>query len=125
MVLMYFEWLPVYCGRTDNQEGPLGLRVISELTSVIPEDKTQQIKLLFYNFFTSVDALTELKARNIKATGTMRDNRTSKCPVMSTKDIEKKEQRGFCDFRFDATNEILNLKWKDSKVVTEGTNSVQ
>ncbi|KAJ4425449.1 hypothetical protein ANN_28065 [Periplaneta americana] len=111
-----------YCGRTDTQAGPFGLREISELTSIIPADKTQQIKLFFDNFFTSVDALTVLKARNIKATGTMRDNRTSKCPVMSTKDIEKKEQREFCDFRFDTTNEILILKCKDNKVVTVGTN---
>ncbi|KAK9744357.1 Transposase IS4 [Popillia japonica] len=53
--------------------------------------------LYFDNFFTSMSLLDELRSRNIKGTGTIRENRVKKeCNLLHSKEIKKKE-RGFFD----------------------------
>lgn len=44
----------------------------------------------------------------------LRENRTEKCPIMDNKKMSKKD-RGFYDSKFDKTNAILVVKWKDNK----------
>ena len=50
------------------------------------------------------------------ASGTVRINRTNKCPL-STEQTLKKEERGFCDYKFDNKNEIFVVGWKDNNNV--------
>lgn len=61
----------------------------------------------------------------MKATGTIRENRTKHCPVMPSKIMEKTTERGFIDYRFDSNNQILITKWHDNTSVTVATNYSQ
>uniref|UniRef100_A0A2H1WKY0 SFRICE_026837 n=1 Tax=Spodoptera frugiperda TaxID=7108 RepID=A0A2H1WKY0_SPOFR len=72
-------------------------------------------KIYFDNFFSSCDLFIQL------ATGTIRDNRTKKCPLTSVKDMKKSERVQF-DYRFDTMNQVLLVRWKDNSVCTIGTN---
>ena len=60
----------------------------------------------FDNFFTSYLLLVQLKEKNFRATRTVRDARTAKCPLKAAKEIDKMT-RGMYDSRFDSKNEIL------------------
>jgi hypothetical protein len=100
----------------------LGSRVISELTSVIPASQSQNDTLFFDKFFISVDILTMLKMRNLKATGAVKETWTSQCPLIPTGDMEKQKNRCLCDYPFDKVNTILVVKCKGNKVVTIGPN---
>lgn len=62
-----------------------------------------------------------MRLSGFRASGTMRENRTDKCPVKDTK-ILQKEERGNFDYRFDKNGDILIVKWNDNKCVTVGTN---
>lgn len=74
----------------------------------------------FDNFFTSHTLLRDLREAGYRATGTVRENRTKKCPV-SIKDMKKKARAEF-DYRFDTANQILFVRWLDNSVCTIGTN---
>jgi hypothetical protein len=52
-----------------------------------------QFHLYFDNFFTSLPLLSELENRGLKATGTVRENRTGKCLLPESK-VLKKTARG-------------------------------
>nr|CAH7752416.1 unnamed protein product [Callosobruchus chinensis] len=62
-----------------------------------------------------------LRDKGFRATGTIRENRTNKCPL-PPKESMNKEERGHFRYMFDKTNSLLFVKWKDSNVVTMGTN---
>ena len=51
----------------------------------------------------------------------MSKNRRKKCPSPKF-EIVKKEVWGAYDYRFDAKNEVLIVKWVDNKYVTMGIN---
>lgn len=111
----------LYCGKTtENTKEPLGTRVVKLLLSkipAIPEEHT----VYFDNFFTSCDLLIALKKTGYKATGTIRENRTKKCPLRPVNSM-KKSARAEYDHRFDTKNELLLVRWKDNSVCTIGTN---
>lgn len=111
-----------YCGKNEAMEGPLGVRVITNLISAIPADQYENHELFFDNFFTSHDIMCKLRELKMKATGTIRENRTQKCPLVSSKTMQKEKERGYFDYKFDQTNEILVLKWNDNKPVSVATN---
>lgn len=75
--------------------------------------------VFFDNFFTSHKLLTDLTEKNIRACGTVRENRTGHCPLVSNKEIQKKD-RGSYDFRSDGT--VLCVKWHDNCAVTVASN---
>ena len=60
--------------------------------------------------------VTTLKDKLVKATGTIRENRTEKCPLTSN-DALKKQGRGKFDFKTDTKNDVLLCKWNDDSVV--------
>ena len=100
----YFE---IYCGKDPTRIIPLGSHVVN--TMLQPMTTNENHVVFFDNFFSSHRLLVELAGRNIRARG----NRTSKCPLMTNKVIQKKE-RGFYDYRSDGT--VLCLKWNDNAV---------
>lgn len=51
----------------------------------------------------------------IKATGTIRDNRTGKCPLTGLKEMSKKD-RGEFDGRGDGN--VVCVRWHDNSVVS-------
>ena len=113
----------LYCGKESNSSEtdklPLGTKVVLNLLSIVDDPNSHCI--YFDNFFTSHALLKKLKEMQFRASGTIRENRTEKCPLMDDKKMSKKE-RGFYDSKFDKTNEILAVKWKDNKNVSLATN---
>ncbi|XP_057652731.1 piggyBac transposable element-derived protein 2-like [Diorhabda carinulata] len=75
---------------------PLCSRVVLDFTKII--DAPSDDVLFFDNHFASHDVLNALRKIGIRATGTVRDNRTKKGPLVSAKTIKKRKDRGFFDF---------------------------
>ncbi|KRX94257.1 hypothetical protein T12_9623, partial [Trichinella patagoniensis] len=68
--------LKIYAGRDERKKNePLGMKVIEEMISVL--ERPVKHELYFNNFFASYDLLGK-----ISATGTMRNSRTRKIPIM-------------------------------------------
>ena len=67
------------------------------MTVIIPSEQTQAREIFFDNFFTGVETLVTLQEKNTKATGTIRENRCEKCPLIKSKLMKKQERRGFID----------------------------
>ncbi|GFQ80982.1 piggyBac transposable element-derived protein 2 [Trichonephila clavata] len=110
----------IYCGKKpETENSPLGSRVVWELLSSVKNPDKHEI--FFDNFFSSHKLLTELSEKNFKATSTIRDNRTGRCPLKSPKEA-KKWQRGNFDYRSEG--QVYICRWKDSAVVTISSNYV-
>lgn len=115
----------LYCGAQTSTNEPrngdltLGSRVVVNLLDWIVHPSSHCV--YFDNLFTSRDLLLYLQQQGFRATGTLRENRLSKCPIKDSKTLGK-EARGTFDYRFDTTGEILFLKWNDNKCVTIATN---
>lgn len=112
-----------YCGAKQRNEDkdtlPLGSRVVLDLVQCI--DQPLEHRLYFDNYFSSHDLLTTLRGMKLRATGTVRDNRTKKCPLTSVKEMQKKD-RGVFHHMYDKANKLLFVRWKDNSVVTMVTN---
>lgn len=112
----------LYCGKQvpeDKTTVPLGFRVVNDMLSIMKNP--EQHSVYFDNFFSSVPLFLYLRDKNIAATGTMRKNRISKCPLMEDAAL-KKNGKGSFDFRFEEAEEILIVKWNDNSSVLIGTN---
>ena len=107
----------IYCGKDPSRTTPLGSHVITKMLE--PLKNNAQHVVFFDNFFTSHKLLTDLAQRNIRACGTIRENRTGNCPLMDKKVIKKKG-RGTYDFKSDGT--VLCAKWNDNTPVTVASN---
>lgn len=75
----------------------------------------------FDNFFTSYTLLRDLRQAGYPATGTVREGRTKKCPLVAVKDMKKKNRADF-DYRFDHVNQVLFVRWLDNSFCTMGSN---
>ena len=115
--------IQVYCGKNggpDDQgyEGQgVGHRVVMSLLQCV--DFPQCHEVYFDNFFTSYELLVALKEANIKATGTVRENRLKNSQLMLDKAM-KKTERGTFDIKCDKN--VMAVKWHDNKCVTVATN---
>nr|CAH7757781.1 unnamed protein product [Callosobruchus chinensis] len=120
----YCYFFDTYCGAKNNPEAqgankiPLGSSVVLDLLEniAVPSDHA----LFFDNFFTSYDLLQTLRQKGLRATGTVRENRTKKCPMSDNKTFKKME-RGYFEYKYSDSN-VLFVRWKDNSVVTLGTN---
>ena len=101
---------------------PLGIRVIKNLTSIIPKEEASNDEIFYDNFFTSIEVLKNLGNNSLKTTGTNRENCTKKCPLISSKAMKKTTERGFTDYRFDWETRIFIVKWYDNTPVSIATN---
>ena len=112
----YLIQCDLYSGKGDYNP-KLGLRgsVVTKLIRKLPSDF--KFNVTFDNRFTSLNLLTMLARNGIGWTGTLRANRTDKCPIKDNKAIGK-ESRGTYDFRYDSANKILVVRWNDNSVVT-------
>ena len=112
--------MQLYSGKVhDKPAQPLGSRVVKDMLSVVKEPSKHSV--FFDNFFTSVQLLEELAEDGVRATGTVRDGRTSKCPLTDQKGMKKKE-RGNYDYR--CNGRVVVCRWKDSSVVTCASNNL-
>ena len=101
---------------------PLGTRVINHMVEVFRENSdVAKHHFFFDNFFISHKLLSDLASEKVKATGTVRENRTGGAnrDLTSTK-VMKKSTRGTFDFRCDGT--VFMCKWTDNSFVTVASN---
>ena len=112
--------MQIYCGKQgEDDTTPLGTRVVNHLLACISDPASHVV--YFDNFFTSYQLVKDLATRNIRAIGTIRDNRTSHCPLTSTA-VMKKHDRGSYDYRSDG--QVACVRWNDNSVVTLASNHV-
>lgn len=123
----YTVWFSPYQGASEilpniYKELGLGSSIILQYADVL-NSKWPGIhfQLFFDNFFTSIHLLHELKTRGINATGTLRENRSLKCPLSSSS-IMKKAKRGEFEYRLDKDTGIVICRWNDNSVVTIASN---
>ena len=81
----------IYCGKDESRTNPLETHVGEKMLS--PVTNPSQHVVFFDNFFTSNTLLTNLAGENVRACGTIRDNKTNHCPLISKKDCKKQTQR--------------------------------
>jgi len=72
--------------------------------------------LVFDNFFTGLPLLEKLSEMGLYGTGTIRSNRTKKCPI-NLAAMKKKES-------YVSYSGILVCAWKDNSTVTIASNNV-
>ncbi|XP_061677877.1 piggyBac transposable element-derived protein 3-like [Syngnathoides biaculeatus] len=88
--------------------------VVIDLLSELP---AKRFNVFFDNQFTSIPLLEELKQKGMHGTGTLRQNRTQKCPLNEVNKM-KKQERGSVDYRLDTSSGVLVCRWNDNSVVT-------
>ena len=79
--------------------------------------------LCFDGFFTSVTLVSALKKKGVRATGTIRESRTEKCPLMSAEHM-KTMKKGYCDFRVEENDEIILCRWHGNGIISLCSNAV-
>lgn len=117
----YLYQFDIYTGKSQEKSMNLGLGgdIVTKLLSVV--EVPANYVVYFDNFFTSHSLLSKLGKLGFNATGTVRENRIVKCPVIPVKKM-KKEARGTYESAFDRENEITVTRWNDNAVVTVATN---
>ena len=107
----------VYCGKNKStvdqpEQFGLGHRVVTSLLAAVDDPLKHEV--FFDNLFTSYDLLAHLQKENIKATGTVRENRLKKCPLMDNRAMRKTE-RGTFDAKSDEVVSVV--KWHENQCV--------
>ena len=93
--------------------------MVVDLVSQLPKDMHYHVYA--DNFFSSLALVDHLGQSHIGYTGTIRENRMQKCPVITSKELTKKP-RGQFDFRQDTENGLVVTKWHDNAVVSVVSN---
>ena len=83
--------IEMYEGKTINETGPLGPRVVLGLLKVCENPANHHV--FVDNFFSSYDLHVSLKKQYFRSTGIVRENRHTK--------VLKKQERGSYDYRSD------------------------
>lgn len=126
--LGYIEWFDPYQGSSciiPNKYKNLGLgssvvlQFADELQKRFPN---LPFHLYFDNFFTSLTLLHQLSLRQLKGTGTMRENRITGS-VLSPPNEHKKRNRGAYEYMHDPDKHIIVCRWNDNNLVTLASNS--
>jgi hypothetical protein len=116
--------LEIYTGRQNGTQikMPLGFSVVTRLIQPVQELSTLSLHTLhFDNFFTSHQLLLHLKTLGLKASGTIRKNRTNGCERNFVADkVMKKQGRGSYEYRCDG--DVYLVKWHDNDIVRVASN---
>lgn len=124
----YILWFEPYQGASDNvndMQLGLGAKVVLKYADELQTKFGWNLSfhLYFDNFFSSIPLIHELKNRGFRATGTIRENRTSKCPLSSNKEFQK-TTRGKFEYNCTLDENIVVCKWNDNSVVTVTSNTL-
>ena len=95
----------------------LGAAVVLELLERLPENVSY--KLYCDNFFTSLPLVDKMSEMKHGYTGTIRENRTEKCPLPGAKKM-KKTKRGAIEMQ--VTSDAAVVQWHDNSIVTMASN---
>ena len=109
----------LYTGKdtTTSACDTLGSHVVKQLLSIVTEPSCHTVT--FDNFFTSIELLEELKERNFRATGTIRENRLRDCTIVKASSV-RKDARG--SYFYSGSGNITGCLWKDNKPVYVASN---
>ena len=73
----------LYCGKSSKDEGNdgllLGTNVVLKMLEAVKVPNAHSV--FFDNFYTGYDLLVHLRNFSYQATGTLRENKLSKCPL--------------------------------------------
>ena len=116
-----FEFAGDNVGQQQNVPTTEAVGKSGEVVLKLTDDQPKESYVFFDNLFASPELLMELKKRELRATCTIRANRTRNCPLLSMKDL-KKRGRGACDYRSISDGSVLICQWFDNKVVTVASN---
>ncbi|XP_009239800.3 piggyBac transposable element-derived protein 1 isoform X1 [Pongo abelii] len=124
----YLVWFEPYQEESTmkvDEDPDLGLggNLVMNFADVLLERGQYPYHLCFDSFFTSVKLLSALKKKGVRATGTIRENRTEKCPLMNVEHM-KKMKRGYFDFRVEENNEIILCRWYGDGIISLCSNAV-
>lgn len=92
----------------------VGGTVVLNLLEKLPRNTS--FKIYGDRFFSSLKLVHCLQQKGIGYTGTIKYNRIEKCPISSSKIMEKK-QRGFYDYCTDTNNNVTVTSWHDNRIV--------
>ena len=85
----------------------LGSRVVRKMLSTA--DNALFYFVYFDNFFTSHLVLVQLRKKGFRATGTVRDERTTNCPLKPAKEMDKMKRETY-NYRFYIENKIIAVR---------------
>ena len=101
-------------GQVDNKLG-IGANVVLNLCKTLSPG--QHYKVYSDNYFTSPALIIALQKLGIDYVGTVRSNRMKGCILKSDKELAK-EGRGAFNYQVERNNNIIAIKWMDTKPVT-------
>ncbi|XP_047591131.1 piggyBac transposable element-derived protein 1 isoform X1 [Lutra lutra] len=101
----------------------LGGNLVLHFADVLLERGQYPYHLCFDSFFTSIKLVSALKKKGLRATGTIRENRTEKCPLMNAEHM-RKMKKGYFDFRVEENEEIILCRWHGDGIISLCSNAV-
>ncbi|CAD7673672.1 unnamed protein product [Nyctereutes procyonoides] len=101
----------------------LGGNLVMHFADVLLERGQYPYHLCFDSFFTSVKLVSALKKKGVRATGTIRENRTEKCPLMNVEHM-RKMKKGYFDFRVEENEEVILCRWHGDGIISLCSNAV-
>jgi DNA excision repair protein ERCC-6 len=123
--LGYVVWISPYQGKSGDlqnlQKYGLGASIIISYANNLLAHRIAPYHLVFDNFFTGLTLLEKLSEMDLYGTGTIRSNRTKKCPI-NLAAMKKKERGSYESYVSDSG--ILVCAWKDNSTVTIVSNNV-
>ncbi|XP_057555950.1 piggyBac transposable element-derived protein 1 isoform X2 [Hippopotamus amphibius kiboko] len=124
----YLVWFEPYQEESTMMAGKdldlgLGGNLVMNFADVLLERGQYPYHLCFDSFFTSIKLMSALKKKGVRATGTIHENRTEKCPLMSAEHM-KKMQKGYFDFQVEENDEIILCRWHGDSIVSLCSNAV-
>ncbi|XP_042530297.1 piggyBac transposable element-derived protein 2 [Dipodomys spectabilis] len=101
----------------------LGGSMVIKFADALQERGCLPYHIFFDKVFTSVKLMSILRKKGVKATGTVCEYRTERCPLKDPKEL-RKMKRGSFDYKVDEREEIIVCRWHDSSVVNICSNAV-
>lgn len=101
----------------------LGGSMVVKFVDALQERGCLPYHIFFDKAFTSVKLMSVLRKKGVKATGTVCEYRTERCPLKDPKEL-KKMKRGSFDYKVDEREEIIVCRWHDSSVVNICSNAI-
>lgn len=110
----------LYVGKDDSSQNTKysslqkSAEVVARLVETIPGNIGH--KLLFDNWFTTLDLIRYLDEEGISSVGTISPNHLQGCPFVANKDLQR-PPRGSFDYKIDNNSGICIVKWNDNSIV--------
>ncbi|XP_075398245.1 piggyBac transposable element-derived protein 2 [Tenrec ecaudatus] len=106
-----------------NKGLDLGSSMVIKFVDALQERGCLPYHIFFDKAFTSVRLMSILRKKGVKATGTVREYKTERCPLKDPREL-KKMKRGSFDYKVDEHEEIIVCRWNDSHMVNICSNAV-